>query len=519
MQHTAPIYPGSACPASPAGRWIEIVYEASLLDDAARPSLVFTDGNGAAHRMMAPAPVLGRAIWIGPVPRSAVALHLESHTPLRIVRVTRRGALWRGAKALLRHPKHTAAAFALAALGRPARAQKRLARALTEQPLANFKAWAAPRRRPHEPDGLDKPAFPRADIRVDLAPGESLTPWALDAVSAAFAADPALAAVRGDSDNETEAGFASAWTPGRGALFTRQGPTGPVRHIRTILTRGAPHPPAPIPTPPEPSEWPSVTVIVPTRDRLELLQTCIDGVLTGTDYPDLTLVIADNDSAEATTHAYFCALAMRDPRVRIVPCPGPFNFSAINNRAVSQNAGAMLAFLNNDIAVKDPGWLKAMVRLALQPETGAVGATLLYPNGRIQHAGVAIGPGGVAGHVLRDKPPGALAGIAGPRRVSAVTGACLVVQRARFEAAGGFDPAFPVDYNDIDLCLRLDAHGWRCVWSPETVLIHRESASRGRDKGIPEAVKLFQERWAGRIQDDPCFHPAFSENALDLALG
>ncbi len=525
MLHHTPIFPDPSCPAAPVGSWIEIVYDASLLDDVVRPTLVIAYASGETERVLIPAPVLGRAIWVGRIPRQAAAIHLEGTTRLRVASVRTRGILWRAVHAALRHPRHALAAVALGLLGRPDRARKRLARALTARPLSSYAGWAARRRRPHEPHALDAPRQASTEtFDVVLAPDETLMPWARDAVAAAFAANPSVVAIQGDSEIVTPrgvaAGFASAWARAQGPVFKRKGAgEGATHHPRQLLARHPVRPPVPVPEPADPTTWPKVTVIVPTRDRLDLLRICVEGVLAGTDYPSLSLLIADNGSIEPATRDYLAELPMRDKRARVTPCPGPFNFSVIGNRAAAQSEGEILVFLNNDIAVTDPVWLKTLVRLALAPDAGAVGPTLLYPNGRVQHAGVAIGPGGTAGHVLRGKPLSALDGASGPRRVSAVTGACLAVRRDRFMAVGGFDEAFAVNYNDIDLCLRLGARGWGAIWSTQTILTHRESASRGRGKIDADAVALFRTRWADRIIDDPAFHPAFSDAALDLELG
>lgn len=528
MLHETPIYPGALCRHSPAGRWIEVVYDASLLAEATRPTLVITSSSGDVDRQLAPAPVLGRALWIGLIPAGTSRLHLESPTPLRLLTVAARGAAWRLAHAVTRHPRHAAAAFALSCLGRIDRARRRMARALTERPLDAYQSWAAPRRRAFEPDGLDAPdpanAGLRDSISVVLSPGEELTPWARDAAAAAFAADPTLAALQGDSEIQTStgqsAGFTSTWTPPQGAIFRRpDGTEGRTGHVRCILTRHPPRSPTPWTSLPDPDHWPSVAIIVPTRDRLDLLRVCIEGVLNSTDYPDLSLIVADNDSRDPATRIYLAGRTDSDPRLRILPCPGPFNFSAICNRAASAAEADVLVFLNNDIEVTRPDWLKTLARHALSPGIGAVGPTLIYPDGRIQHAGVAIGPGGTAGHILAGQPVAALGAIHGARPVSAVTGACLAVMRARFHDVGGFDEAFAVTYNDIDLCLRLAARGYRAIWTHETQLIHRESASRGHQTPDHEAVALFRARWGAQIADDPHFHPAFSDAALDLALG
>ena len=276
------------------------------------------------------------------------------------------------------------------------------------------------------------------------------------------------------------------------------------------------------------AEPPPVSVIVPTRDRLDLLVPCLDGLLQRTDYPDLEIVVADNDSAEPETLARLAAYSA-DPRVRIAPMPGPFNFSRINNEAVALARGRVLVFMNNDVEVLGPGWLRALVVEAIRPEIGAVGAKLLYPGGLIQHAGVVLGliggPAGHAFHLFKDGHPGYLHMLEATRRVSAVTAACLAVTRDKFEAMGGFDAeAFPVALNDVDLCLRLDAAGYRNLYAPKACLLHKESASRPSDvrpdqrARYDREVAAFTARWAARMARDPWYNPGHGQANADFSV-
>lgn len=267
---------------------------------------------------------------------------------------------------------------------------------------------------------------------------------------------------------------------------------------------------------PVPKPAPLVSLIVPTRDRLDLLEPCIAGLLHRTDYPALEVLIADNGSRERRTHAYLETVA-RDARVRVVPCPGAFNFAAINNRAAALARGSVLGFVNNDIEVMEPGWLTEMVGHALRPGVGAVGAKLLYPSGLVQHAGVIVGLDGLAGHAHRFYPgehPGYMGRLQCAQVLSAVTAACLVVRRDVFKEAGGFDEAaFAVAYNDVDLCLRLGRRGLETVWTPYAVLRHKETATRERDYAPARQAQYrqestaFRQRWGHVIADDPHYHP------------
>ena len=273
---------------------------------------------------------------------------------------------------------------------------------------------------------------------------------------------------------------------------------------------------------------PTVSVIVPTRDRADLLAPCLKGLLEGTDYPELEVVVADNDSSEPETAALFAAHA-GDPRLRVAPMPGPFNFSRINNDAVALARGSVLVFLNNDIEVLEPGWLHALVREAVRPEIGAVGAKLLYPGGLVQHAGVVLGliggPAGHAFHLFKDGHPGYLHMLETTRRVSAVTAACLAVTREKFEAMGGFDAeAFPVALNDVDLCLRLDRAGYRNLYVPAARLLHKESASRPNDMRPDQRARYerelaaFSARWADRLARDPWYNPGHGQANADFSV-
>ena len=275
---------------------------------------------------------------------------------------------------------------------------------------------------------------------------------------------------------------------------------------------------------PEPS--PKVSIIVPTRDRLPLLQACVDSVLARTDYPDYQIVVVDNQSIEPSTLAYLAQIQAH-PVVRVLRYDQPFNYSAINNWAVSQCNGTVLCLLNNDIEAIDAGWLTEMVSHACRPGVGAVGAMLYYPDRTIQHAGVILGIGGVANHAYAGRPagyPGHGARALVVQNLSAVTGACLVVRRDAYEAVGGLDEHLKVAFNDIDFCLRLGRAGYRNVWTPFAELIHHESASRGNDD-TPERrtrfvaeVDYMLQRWGKEIRRDPAYNPNLSLQGVNAEL-
>jgi O-antigen biosynthesis protein len=278
---------------------------------------------------------------------------------------------------------------------------------------------------------------------------------------------------------------------------------------------------------PIPRPEPLISVIIPTRNHADLLARTVDGLLARTDYSTLEVVIVDNGSDEPECVTLLAQLT-RDERIRVLPCPGPFNYSALNNRAVRESAGELILLLNNDIDVIDPGWLREMVSHAIRPGIGAVGAKLLYPDGTIQHGGVTVGMGGVAGHQYLHKPSdhiGYFGQLAIARNVSAVTGACLLLRRQAFLEVGGLDEvSLPVAFNDIDLCLKLIQRGYRNLWTPYAELYHYESASRGPDLVGEKAARfrreiaIMRERWGEVLDHDPYLNPNLSLHSTEVAL-
>ncbi|KQT53628.1 glycosyl transferase [Methylobacterium sp. Leaf456] len=264
---------------------------------------------------------------------------------------------------------------------------------------------------------------------------------------------------------------------------------------------------------PLPVPRPRVSLIVPTRDRLDLLRPCIESLRARTDWPAKDILICDNGSREPATLAYLEELRTAGA-ARILDCAGPFDFAAINNRAAQVARGSVLAFVNNDVEAEQPDWLERMVREALRPEIGAVGARLIDGAGRIQHGGIVLGTGGLATHSHRffsTDAPGYFSALRATRSVAAVTAACLVIEAKKFQKIGGFDPAFAVDFNDLDLCLRLNAAGSRTLFVGGAVLHHRESASRrpspaSAARHAAEIVAL-KKRWGPLLAQDPHYHP------------
>lgn len=265
-----------------------------------------------------------------------------------------------------------------------------------------------------------------------------------------------------------------------------------------------------------PENPPLVSIIVPTRNGLYLLKRCIDTIQELTDYPNYELIVVDNQSDDPATLRFLSNKSIKG-EIRICLYDAPFNYSAINNAAVQGARGTVLCFLNNDIEVTDPNWLTELVSHAIRPGIGAVGARLLYPDGRIQHAGVMVGIGGVAAHIYVGSAvsePGSGGRAILQQNLSAVTGACMVVTRSAFDAVGGFEADhLPVSFNDVDICLKLGELGYQNVWTPYATLIHHESASRGKDDTPVKKLRFSKEvaymhrRWGNLLKNDPAYNP------------
>ncbi|MBD8496250.1 glycosyltransferase [Pseudomonas syringae] len=273
---------------------------------------------------------------------------------------------------------------------------------------------------------------------------------------------------------------------------------------------------------PLPNELPKVSLIVPTRDQVGLLRTCIEGLLNNTDYSNLEIIIVDNHSSDPETLAYFDELPAQG--IKVLPYPQPFNYSAINNYAVHHATGELIGLINNDIEIIEAGWLKEMVSQLLRTNVGAVGAKLLWPNQMVQHAGVIVGINALAAHIgntWKDEDTGYLAFNKIVRQQSAVTAACLLTYKTVYNKVGGLDEkAFPVAFNDVDFCLKIQKSGLNLIWTPFAKLIHAESASRGKDLTPEKKARAMREqqgfmnRWTLNGWRDQCYHPALSQDYL-----
>jgi GT2 family glycosyltransferase len=260
-----------------------------------------------------------------------------------------------------------------------------------------------------------------------------------------------------------------------------------------------------------------ISIIIATRDRIDLLSRCISSITSKTSYPNYEIIVVDNESKSEEARAYF-----RHFEHRLLHFTGPFNFSALNNLAVEQSNSPWLLFLNNDVEVIDGEWLTVMAEHVQRPEVGAVGARLLYPNDTVQHAGVVLGVGGIAEHAFRHFPadaPGVSRQLQVTRNYSSVTGACLLTRRDVFEEIGGFDEErLPVTFNDVDLCLKMRRAGYLIVYTPFAKLYHHESATRRRSVEALE-TEVMRERWPEYLERDPYYNPNLSRDRADFSLG
>jgi glycosyltransferase involved in cell wall biosynthesis len=279
---------------------------------------------------------------------------------------------------------------------------------------------------------------------------------------------------------------------------------------------------------PLPDQCPLVSIIIPTRNRADLVRLCVASIIARTSYSPYEIILVDNHSDDPEALSLFKQLAA-EPNVRVVRYEGAFNYSAINNFAVHLASGELVCLLNNDIEAINEAWLTEMVSHAVRPEIGAVGAKLFYPNGRIQHAGVVLGLNGVAGHAFAQHPRDSH-GYWNRARVaqnySAVTAACMVVRKQVFEKVGGLNEKdLPVAFNDVDFCLRVREAGYRNLWTPFAQLYHHESISRGKDDTPAKLARAASEvdymrrKWGSLLDRDPAYNPnlALSVRGFDLA--
>ncbi len=274
---------------------------------------------------------------------------------------------------------------------------------------------------------------------------------------------------------------------------------------------------------------PLVTIIIPFMDKADLLETAVTSILEKTQYRNFEILGVSNNSKEPKTTNLLKSLTDRDERVKFIEYNVPFNFSDINNHAVSVAKGDYIVLLNNDIEIISPEWLEALLELAQNPEIGAVGGKLYYKDDTIQHAGIVVGMAGIAGpphHLFHRDDVGYYARAHVIHNVSAVTGACLMVKKQLYETVGGMDNEnFGIAYNDIDFCLKLLQRGYRNVFTPYCEMYHFESQSRGYED-TPEKVdrlnresQAFRQRWETYFENgDPYHNPHLSLSTTNYSI-
>ncbi|WP_444895081.1 glycosyltransferase family 2 protein [Microbulbifer sp. EKSA008] len=273
---------------------------------------------------------------------------------------------------------------------------------------------------------------------------------------------------------------------------------------------------------------PLVTLLVPTRDGYDILKPCIDAILSRTDYPNFELLILDNQSTCKATLGFLEEIIASDPRVSVHRWNHPFNYSSINNFGVALARGEIIGLINNDIEPINDGWLSEMVGQALRSDIGCVGAKLYYPNDTIQHGGVILGIGGVAGHshkYFSRNEYGYFSRLHLIQNLSAVTAACLVLRKSVFEEVGGLNEKdLAISFNDVDLCLKVREAGYRNLWTPYAELYHHESVSRGADdtkakrRRAQREADYMRDRWGGVLDADPAYNPNLTLAHEDFTL-
>lgn len=273
---------------------------------------------------------------------------------------------------------------------------------------------------------------------------------------------------------------------------------------------------------------PMVTVIIPNKDHIEDLEVCLFSMSKKTTYRNYEVLVVENNSENPETFEYYKKLSGRYPKVRVLTWEKEFNYSAINNFASKEAQGEYLLFLNNDVEILSAQWIEEMLQICQQTGVGAVGAKLYYPDDTIQHAGVVLGLGGIAGHIMcraSGDDPGYFGRMISVQEISAVTAACMMVKKQEFDAVGGFDETFCVAFNDIDLCMKLRAAEQKIVFTPYAQLYHYESKSRGMED-TPEKqfrfdkeISRFKEKWASQLEKgDPYYSPNLSVTEGDCSL-
>ena len=273
---------------------------------------------------------------------------------------------------------------------------------------------------------------------------------------------------------------------------------------------------------------PKISIIIPNKDHIEDLELCLFSLTKRSTYKNYEILIVENNSEKPETFEYYKKLPDRYPKVKVLTWEKEFNYSAINNFAAKQAEGVYLLFLNNDVEILTPQWMEEMLQICQQKDVAITGAKLYYPDDTIQHAGVVLGLGGIAGHIMckaSREDPGYFGRTVTVQEISAVTAACMMIRTEDFWNAGGFDETFQVAFNDIDLCMKVRAAGKKIVFTPYAELYHYESKSRGLED-TPEKqfrfdkeVKAFEAKWSEQLaKGDPYYSPNLSVTEGDCSL-
>lgn len=272
---------------------------------------------------------------------------------------------------------------------------------------------------------------------------------------------------------------------------------------------------------------PLVSILIPNKDSMRILKQCVDSIMEKTSYTNYEIVIVENNSTESETYTYYKELE-KNERTKVVTWTHEFNYSKINNYGVEHCNGEYIILLNNDIEVITPNWIEEMLMLNQRKDVGAVGAMLYYPDNTIQHAGVIIGLGGVAGHShkhFKRGDVGYMRRLQYAQNLSAVTAACMMVKRSVFEELDGLDEGFAVAFNDVDFCMRIREAGYLICWTPFAELYHHESITRGYED-TPEKqarfsgeVNRFQNRWGAILKaGDPYYNKNLTLDREDFGF-
>ncbi|WMT40594.1 glycosyltransferase [Paenibacillus sp. D2_2] len=274
---------------------------------------------------------------------------------------------------------------------------------------------------------------------------------------------------------------------------------------------------------------PKISIIIPSKNMADVLDKCLLSIFNKTTYQNFEVIIIDNGSDEVNIKQLYDQWYVQEPeRFKVYSYNIPFNYSKLNNFGCTKATGELLLLLNNDVEVITPNWLEELAGQALRSEIGAVGACLYYPDHSIQHAGVILGIGGVAGHSHKYFPSseyGYFSRLKMVSNYSAVTAACLMVRKEVYEEVGGLEEELQVAFNDVDFCLKIGEAGYRNIWLPQVQLFHYESKSRGHED-TPEKKQRFnsevewmRNRWSEVLDNDPCYNPNLTKEREDFSIG